>query len=42
MVDRGEVAGRNEDESGTLGSVVEGFLAHGGKPALVADAKEIG
>jgi hypothetical protein len=42
MVDRGEVAGRDEDESGTLRSVVDGLLAHGGKPALVADAKEIG
>jgi non-ribosomal peptide synthetase component F len=36
MVDLGEVAGRDEDESGTLGSVVDGLLAHGGKPALVA------
>ena len=34
MVDRREVAGR--DEPGTLRSVVNGLLAHGGKPALVA------
>src|SRR5918994_6801466 len=34
MIDRREVAGR--EESGTLRSVVDGLLAHGGKPALVA------
>ena len=35
MVDRGEMTGWDEDESGTLRSVVDGLFAHGGRPALV-------
>jgi long-chain acyl-CoA synthetase len=38
MVDRGEVVGRVE--LGTLRSVVDGFWAHGGRPALVALGEE--
>ena len=34
MVDRGEMTGRDEDESGTLSSVVDGLFAHGGRSAL--------
>ena len=34
MVDRGEVAGRDEDESGTLGSVVDGLPIDLGRTGL--------
>jgi long-chain acyl-CoA synthetase len=36
MNDMGEMAGWDEGESGTLGTVVDGLFAHGGRPALVA------
>jgi long-chain acyl-CoA synthetase len=40
MVDRGEVVGWDEGESGTLRSVVDGLWAHGERPALVAVREE--
>jgi long-chain acyl-CoA synthetase len=40
MVDRGEVAGRDEEETGTLRALVGGLLAHGRRPALVAVGEE--
>ncbi len=40
MPDRGEVVGRDEGQLGTLRPVVDGLLAHDGRPALVALGEE--
>jgi long-chain acyl-CoA synthetase len=40
MTDRGEVVGQDEGQLGTLRSVVDRLIAHGGRPALVAVREE--